>query len=800
MGSESSALKSCTLEEPLLTLPSGLTIYPAVLEDRKLVSVFVYKQENEDKVNKAAKHLKTLRHPCLLRFLSCTVVADGIHLVTERVQPLELVLESLSAEEICAGIYDILQALVFLHDRGKSSHNNVCISSVFVSEDGHWKLGGMETVCKFSEASPEFLTNIRTVREQNAIPPEEKSEGFKTLPDKNGHARDAYSFGGMVENFLPMLSDYVVQTYQTNNKLVNSNYYIRQLIMVIRSYSIRRCFQNTCSFLLNKELTKLIFMINDVVSEELATGFQCTLRSNFLNPDPSARLPLCSLLSHKFFRNEFLEIVNFLKSLTLKTEEEKNEFFKFLLDRVQTLPEELIATRLAHKLLNPLVFAEPIAVKGFLPHLLMPKKDPVGSSPDCLLSVSLYRKHVIPQLLKLFKVHEEHVRIALLSHIELYAELFSHDDLKNQILPQVLLGMRDTNDCLVAMTLQSLAVLVPLLGAEVVVGGGRTKVFKRTTPNFTKSTDATPESSPVHVINSLKTLVFQPSKNTRKLHSKPSETKELVLGNMASLEQADLSAHLQVPAKTGRKPDMKLSLNGYTDKSAVAIVGEEDVQKIARTVEEWPDWSDAEETEKEKIVEIHICSEESQIRDSNQISKAEPWDDFETYSKVSKNTDNLSTFTSTLDATSEISQSSEPTRQSNTLKLSSAQKTRSENTLDSGTNGWNQDQVSPLEAQQLPMKPHPVKKTSCAGLGEEFTIDIKKKPEKDPELDFFADMIPDIKLSSAALLVIPERTAPAEIDTSLNMLASKFAADLTETDAAGWGDDDDLNWEDENSW
>ncbi|MGH0157661.1 UNVERIFIED_CONTAM: hypothetical protein FKN15_053813 [Acipenser sinensis] len=261
MGSESSALKSCTLEEPLLTLPSGLTIYPAVLEDRKLASVFVYKQENEDKVNKAAK-----------------------------------------------------------------------------------------------------------------------AEGFTTLPDKNGHARDAYSFGGMVENFLPMLSDYV--------------------------------------------------------SEELATGFQCTLRSNFLNPDPLARLPLCSLLSHEFFRNEFLEIMNFLKSLTIKTEEEKNEFFKFLLDRVQTLPEELISTRLAHKLLNPLVFAEPIAVKCFLPHLLMPKKGPVGSSQDCLLSVSLYRKHVIPQLLKLFKVHEEHVRIALLSHIELYAEFFSHDDLKNQILPQ----------------------------------------------------------------------------------------------------------------------------------------------------------------------------------------------------------------------------------------------------------------------------------------------------------------------------------------------------------------------------
>nr|XP_031291667.1 protein-associating with the carboxyl-terminal domain of ezrin isoform X2 [Camelus dromedarius] len=746
MGSENSALKSYALKDPPFTLPSGLAVYPAVLQDGKFASVFVYKRENEDKVNKAAKHLKTLRHPCLLRFLSCTVEADGIHLVTERVQPLEVALETLSSAEVCAGIYDILLALIFLHDRGHLTHNNVCLSSVFVSEDGHWKLGGMETVCQVPQATPEFLRSIRSVRDPASIPPEESSPEFTTLPESQGHARDAYSFGTLVESLLTILSEQV--------------------------------------------------------SADVLSSFQQTLHSTLLSPTPQCRPALCTLLSHDFFRNDFLEVVNFLKSLTLKSEEEKTEFFKLLLDRVGCLSEELIASRLVPLLLNQLVFAEPVAVKSFLPYLLGPKKEHVRGETACLLSPALFQSRVVPVLLRLFEVHEEHVRMVLLSHLEAYVEHFTQEQLKKVILPQVLLGLRDTSDSIVAITLHSLAVLVSLLGPEVVVGGERTKIFKRTAPSFTKTIDLSPEDSPTHVVCSQRG-------QTSPVLENPSSSvfpKCLFSGSMPlDSRQHTQRDYYNSLLQTGNQfsQPIKFPINGISDLK-ITSGDSEKFPSSSKKSEDWPDWSDPEEPEN-KAASLQVCPTEPCAaamppRTNVSVDEEETWDDFEPSGLDTEITLEGGT-TATRPVTSgehkAIPTSLPLTEEAKPLKSSPPQKTGLAQSRD------DPHQTRPTKVSSEDRRP---KVPSELGLGEEFTIQVKKKPVRDPELDWFADMTPDIKPSTAVLVLPGLRTEAMEAMvptgehvSSVLQFSSKFAAaEMTEGESAGWGEEGELNWEDTN--
>ena len=72
-------------------------------------------------------------------------------------------------------------------------------------------------------------------------------------------------------------------------------------------------------------------------------------------------------------------------------------------------------------------------------------------------------------------------------HFSGYCHLFHQVLLEEEVLPQLLLGIRDSNDSLVADSLRALADLVPILGASRVIGKNRRKVFSNGYPGKVSS-------------------------------------------------------------------------------------------------------------------------------------------------------------------------------------------------------------------------------------------------------------------------------------------------------------------------
>lgn len=230
--------------------------------------------------------------------------------------------------------------LLFSTRQGKSSHNNVCISSVFVSEDGHWKLGGMETVCKFSEATPEVRGWIMSLWKQRwaiwgqatliSVPLFSSQVSEKHPESKRNQfcsARRAGERKSTWDHFLFGRRDLMSHVV---DRLKDLRYFLRATL--IRETATRLAFwwsrwchtwlasvsivvassQSWCSVHLslsvNAELVGLMLFSSHVillflVSQELLDSLEITLQARLLNPDPQLRYPLSSLLTHEFFRS-----------------------------------------------------------------------------------------------------------------------------------------------------------------------------------------------------------------------------------------------------------------------------------------------------------------------------------------------------------------------------------------------------------------------------------------------------------------------------------------------------------------
>ncbi|XP_018319255.1 protein-associating with the carboxyl-terminal domain of ezrin isoform X2 [Agrilus planipennis] len=178
------------------------------------------------------------------------------------------------------------------------------------------------------------------------------------------------------------------------------------------------------------------------------SSFRDLCKNNLQNEDLTQRPKLSTLLEHPFFKNDFVIVYSTLYELPLQSNEAKEVFFSTLYEKLKLFDEILTAKQLGRLLLSRLVLLDETAQKKLLPFILYPRND---------------------------------------EHFRGFMNCFSKDELKHQVLPELLLGIKDINNELVSATLRSLADMVQILGAEVVIGGRRAKLFNDGKPHSMES-------------------------------------------------------------------------------------------------------------------------------------------------------------------------------------------------------------------------------------------------------------------------------------------------------------------------
>lgn len=223
--------------------------------------------------------------------------------------------------------------------------------------------------------------------------------------------------------------------------------------------------------------------------------------------------PLLSAIQlHNYFTHDFVIIHGFLSELALKTQPAKQEFFKTLNEKLKQFDENAIGTQLSELLLSRLVLLEPSAQFYFIPFLLKPQNlEDDEEASDGLFSTPAFVKFIVPKLKQVFCVLDVQIRLTLLEHFHLYVNTFSKEELLDEILPQLLLGIKDTNDLLVTKTLLCLADLIPILGASQVIGKNRRKLFADGRPQQTEVWNNDQPRSITPVMNSSMDILLSSS-------------------------------------------------------------------------------------------------------------------------------------------------------------------------------------------------------------------------------------------------------------------------------------------------
>lgn len=115
-------------------------------DDGAAVSVFVSEPHCPlELAQNMARNLRTLRHPSVLHVCDTAEAGGSVYIAVERVRPLGT-LAGAAPEWIGWGVCELAGAVAFVNEQAGAVHGNISPQSIFLTQGGEWRLGGLETL------------------------------------------------------------------------------------------------------------------------------------------------------------------------------------------------------------------------------------------------------------------------------------------------------------------------------------------------------------------------------------------------------------------------------------------------------------------------------------------------------------------------------------------------------------------------------------------------------------------------------------------------------------------------------
>jgi len=367
-------------------------------DNSSIVSIFRYKDKldltekteegSEDITHvlfkNAIQRIKTIRHPGIIKFIDADVYSESPAIITESVIPLQSVLNDITPENLCTGIFNLLKTIEFLHTSCKLVYNNICLESIFVPRNNYtkWLIGEFQYSIPINTSESESQKIIDMIP-SNLQPSQEENE-------ENSFNRDYWLMGKLIEKIIEPFINEKSEDLKTVNWL---------------------------------QLKQIALQMQDSI--------------------PQNRKSITEVINEPFFNNNVvIEVLENLKNYKIRDENEKRSCISVLPGKLKLMSNDIIEKNILPEIIQKEIINDSFSDILFSEIFKDPKK---GNS---MIGEECYKNKIVPYILEMMKVHQWGTRIVLLRLIDTYYDAvirYDNEENKNKelIVTEVLVGLED---------------------------------------------------------------------------------------------------------------------------------------------------------------------------------------------------------------------------------------------------------------------------------------------------------------------------------------------------------------------